>query len=110
MAKLPAQWQKSEKSLRAVQLVFEFSKAVSETIRREASRQGLTPSDQIREIIGLEVKKPQRPRLTVSLSAEDYGVLARKYGLDPQDRNAIREAIKEELIRYSRTEEKENGK
>ncbi len=101
MAGIPKKWQKSAQSLRAVQLVFEFNKNISELIRREASEQGMSPSDFIREIIGLPVKKPQRPRLTVSLSTQDYEILAQKYALTPDDKNAIRNAIKNELIGYS---------
>jgi len=105
MSDLPLKWKKSEKSLRAVQLVFEFGKGLNEVIRRQATQQGLSPSDKIREIIGLEVKKPKRPRLTVSLSEEDYTALAHKYHLNPVDKEAIRQAIKDELIHYSQQQD-----
>lgn len=101
MTELPGKWKKSEKSLRAVQLVFELNKSVSETIRQQASVQGLSTSDQIRTIIGLPVKKAQRPRLTVSLSTEDYRLLGHRYGLPPEDMGAIRDAIVRELLAFS---------
>ena len=96
---LPDNWNKSEKSLRAVQLVFEFSKTVSAAIRDEAYQQGLSPSDQIRTIIGLPAKQPKRPRLSVSLSEEDYRLLSARYGLE--DKQAIRQAITQEILDYA---------
>lgn len=101
MPQLPANWKKSEKSLRAVQLAFEFSKAVADTLRAHASQQGLSPSDQIRAIIGLSTKKPQRPRLTVSLSEEDYAQLSQRYGIPVEDKSAIREAIAQDILQFS---------
>lgn len=101
MADLPEKWKQSDNSIRAVQLAFEFSKTVADTLRNHAHSQGLSPSDQIRAIIGLETKKPKRPRLTVSLSTDDYDILAERYHLDRQDKAAIRKAISDELIEYS---------
>jgi hypothetical protein len=101
MSNLPNRWKKSESSIRAVQLAFEFSKAVSEVIRYQANQQGISPSDQIRSIIGLSVKKPKRPRLTVCLNETDYFILAERYQLPPDDRAGIRQAIAQELIRYT---------
>lgn len=97
---LPENWKKSEKSLRAIQVAFEFGTGVSETIRREANKNGLSTSDQIRKIVQLEVKTPKRPRLTVSLTEDDYQNLAQRYGLDAEDKPAIREAIRQELIEF----------
>jgi hypothetical protein len=101
MADLPDKWKKSEKSLKAFQLAFEFNKGISDTIRQQASKQGLSTSDQIRSIIGLRPKKPLRPRLTVSLSAEDYQALSIRYSISSTDKNAIRKAIADDLIAFS---------
>ena len=101
MKQLPNQWQKSNKSIRAVQLVFELNKSISDTIRQQANQHGLSPSDQIRSVIGLKTKAPKRPRLTVSLSEEEYQTLAERYNVPAGDRAAIRQAIAEELIAFS---------
>lgn len=101
MKQLPNQWQQSNKSIRAVQLVFELNKSISDTIRYQANKHGLSPSDQIRTVIGLQTKQPKRPRLTVSLSNEEYAALAARYNLPIEDRTAIRQAIAQELIAYS---------
>lgn len=110
MSELPNKWKKSEKSLRAVQLVFEFSRTVSEYIRNQAHAQGISPSDQIRSIIGLQVKKPQRPRLTVSLSENDYETLAKRYNTSPEDKGAIRDEIVKELLSFGEAAHKKRGK
>jgi hypothetical protein len=98
---LPDRWKKSDKNLRAIQLAFEFNEMIARIIREQANEQGLSASDQIRSIIGLEAKKPKRPRLTVSLSETDYEQLAKRYNLSPADKSGIRKAIAEELIAYS---------
>ncbi len=101
MGDLPKNWQHSEKSLKAVQLAFEFNQHISDAIRQQANEQGLSASDQIRQIIGLQPKKPIRPRLTVSLSEEDYHYLSQRYTLPIDDKAAIRKAIAAELIAFS---------
>ena len=98
---LPENWKKSSKSIRAIQIAFEFgSGVVSESIRAEANKNGLSTSDQIRKIIQLEIKPPKRPRLTVSLTEQDYQQLAERFLLDMNDKKAIREAIRNELIKF----------
>jgi hypothetical protein len=101
MVELPEKWKESEKSLRAVQLVFEFSRTVADAIREQAHAQGISTSDQIRRIIGLPAKKPQRPRLSVSLSEEDYVLLSARYGIPVEDKQALRQAIADEIIASS---------
>jgi len=96
-------WQPSDKNIRAMQLAFEFNQDVSQTIRNAANAKGISPSDQIRTVIGLEPKKPKRPRLTVSLSEQDYVQLSTRYGLAPEDKESIRKAIAQELIEYSKS-------
>ena len=97
--KRPETWTKSDKSIRAVQVIFELEQAQSRALRISAIQQDLSPSDYIREIVGLPRKKPVRPRLSISLSEEDYKILARRYKLKADEKDKIRERIKEELIK-----------
>ncbi len=96
--KLPKSWTGSEKSIRAVQVIFELEQAESRALRIRAIEQDLSPSDYIREIVGLPRKKPVRPRLSISLSVEDYEILAKRYNLNVNDKAEIRSKIKQELI------------
>jgi len=88
-------WKKSNKT---VQVVFELDQTVTYNIRKQAIEHGISPSDQIRAIIGLSSKKPKRPRLTVCLSDIDYEILAKRYNLSSHDKMGIRQAIADELI------------
>ena len=56
---------------------------------RESERLGLPVAD-----------RPKRPRLTVTLDAADYALLAERYGLPPDDRLGIKEAATRELIAF----------
>jgi len=98
------QWQAYSKAIRAIQVAFEFSGEMPDYIREVAAKNGLTPSDQIRKIIGLGYKKAKRPRLTISLREEDYIKLGKRYNLPPDDRRAIREKIREQLEMFYRNE------
>ena len=99
---LPKSWQKSEKNIRAVQVVFELDQKSSKNIRLAAIENDQSFSDQIRDILELPKKRPVRPRLSVSLSEQDYQVLAKRYGLKTTDKEAIRESMKKELMQFKR--------
>lgn len=102
--KVPQSWENSNKSIRAVQVVFELEQSESQALRIKAIELGLSPSDYIRDIIGLPRKKPVRPRLSVSLSEEDYIILAKRYNLKPDEKDLIRATIKKELINNHQSE------
>lgn len=99
--KLPEKWETSVKAMKAVQVAFDMDEKVQFEIRKQALEAGLSPSDQIRSILGLPVnKRPKRPRLTVSLNAADYIVLAEKYGLDPDQQLEIKKQLMQELANH----------
>jgi hypothetical protein len=98
----PARWTGSDDALRAVQVAFDVEQGVLNAVRKAAFENDLSTSDQIRQVLQLSTsKKPKRPRLTVSLTAEDYTVLGERFGLDPQNRLAIKERVVEELIHFA---------
>lgn len=104
--KLPEKWQSSVRAAQAVQVAFDMDEKLQYRIRREALDNGLSPSDQIRHILNLPTSaKPKRPRLTVSLSPEDYVHLAARYGLEPQQQLEIKHRVMDELLEYSATRE-----
>ena len=98
----PASWSKSDKSIRAVQVIFELGLESSRALRIQAIEQDLSPSDYIREVIGLPRKKPIRPRLSISLSAEDYQILGKRYQLMADEKEQIRSKIKQELLKITK--------
>ncbi|MFC1749025.1 hypothetical protein ACFL2V_09495 [Pseudomonadota bacterium] len=93
-----ATWKKQEKAIKATQIAFELEQQVAAHIQQMAVKEGLTSSNQIRKLIGLSYSPPKRPRLTVSLSPDDYEMLGKKYKTDPSDTLAIKRKIMEELL------------
>jgi len=99
--KIPEKWQSSVKAMKAVQVAFDMDEKIQLAIRKEALDAGLSPSDQIRDILGLPInKRPKRPRLTVSLAPDDYQVLAKKYQLEPEQQLEIKRKLMDDLIHH----------
>jgi hypothetical protein len=99
----PLRWQGSDNALRAVQVAFDVEEAVMEAVRVAAFEANVSTSTQIRDVLGLPVpaERPKRPRLTVTLSGDDYALLAGRYGLPDDDRLGIKEAATRELIGFA---------
>jgi hypothetical protein len=98
----PPRWRGTDEAIRAVQVAFDVEAAVLDAVRRAACESGLSTADQIRTVLGLEVlRRPKRPRLTVSLTPADYGILAERYGLAADDRLAIKERVTRDLIDFA---------
>ncbi len=105
--KTPERWDKSNPAIEAVkkasgqkkstQVIFELHDA-DDAFRLEACRHGLSPSDQLRDIFGLELAKKRRPRLSLSLSEDDWSNLAKRYKLKVVNRLAIRKRMEQELM------------
>jgi hypothetical protein len=94
----PKRWSESDRAIRATQVAFDVENEIIDTIKAKACEKGVTPSDMIRLILGLEVTaKRIRPRLTMSLKENDYQELAKKYGLKPSERLVIKAKIIEEI-------------
>jgi hypothetical protein len=92
-------WDKEKKAVKAVQVAFDLGEEVSHHIRLEALQKGINPPDRIREILGLAVNsKPVRPRLSISLTDDDFDSLAQSFGVSPNDRLRIRQYAAEKLI------------
>ncbi|MGB1263463.1 MAG: hypothetical protein ACPG52_11165 [Cognaticolwellia sp.] len=99
--KIPEKWQSSVKAVKAVQVAFDMDEKIQLAIRQQALEAGISPSEQIRDILGLPTnKRPKRPRLTVSLSPVDYQLLAEKYNLLPEQQLEIKKKLMDDLIHY----------
>ena len=107
---LPKKWQASDKAMRAIQVAFYVDEQVQNKIRQDACMQGISPSDMIRQITSLPVSSPpKRPRLTASLNAEDYRLLAERYNLHPEDTLEIKRRVMQELIEYATSGDSDCG-
>jgi len=102
--KLPKKWQQSAKVVKAVQIAFDMDSKLQYSIRRSALDEGISPSEKIRDLLALPTnKKPKRPRLTVSLSADDYSQLGERYGIPADNQLAIKKSVVEELTKFAST-------
>lgn len=98
----PARWSGSDDAIKAVQVAFDVEQTVMEAVRSAAFHNDVSPSEQIRRLLELPThERPKRPRLTVTLSGEDYELLGARYGLSAEDRLAIKERVTAELIRFA---------
>ncbi|QDE32500.1 MULTISPECIES: hypothetical protein [Shewanella] len=98
---LPETWLKNQQAAKATQVAFDLDEKLQYSIRKAALDKGVSPSDQIRTILGLSVsKRPKRPRLTVSLNAEDYVILAQKYGLESESQLEIKKRVLDDLVNF----------
>ncbi len=96
--------------MRSVQVAFDVEKQVIDAVRYAAFENQVSPSDQIRKILGLPcTSKPVRPRLTVSLSDADYAILAERFGADVEDKRKIKEALHEALITFAKKQKSRNN-
>ena len=103
---LPEKWQQSAKVVKAVQIAFDMDSKLQYSIRRSALDKGVSPSEQIRHLLDLPThKKPKRPRLTVSLSGEDYQLLSQRYGIAATEQLEIKKQVIEELTQFAKHSE-----
>lgn len=108
--KIPEKWESNVKAMKAVQVAFDMDEHFQMAIRREALNAGLSPSDQIRTILGLPTnRRPKRPRLTVSLSPADYEVLAEKYNLSPDQQLEIKRKLMDDLIVHVQAQDQQDN-
>lgn len=95
-------WEKQKTAIRATQLAFDLSAQVQKTIKKQAIDADFTPSDMIRNILGLEVKsKKTRQRLTFYLNDEELAALAKRYKISAEDKIAIKQKVAEDLINFA---------
>jgi len=100
-SKLPDKWKGEERAAKAIQVAFDVGFEVQTVIRKEALDCMLSPSDRVRQILGLTVtSRPKRPRLSISLTDDDFFALGENYGISPNDRVAIKQKAAAYLIEY----------
>lgn len=91
------------KTVKTTQVAFNLSASSRKKLRVEAAMDDMTPSEKAKEALGLRlVTKKVRPKLILKLTDEEFTFLAEKYGVDPEDKLAIRDKAAEEIIdKYS---------
>ncbi|WP_228553276.1 MULTISPECIES: hypothetical protein [Pseudoalteromonas] len=84
-------------------MAFDLTTEVQKSLKKQAIDEELTPSDMIRKILDLEVKsKKTRQRLSFNLTDEEIALLAQRFGVDPDDKRAVKQQVASLLInRYT---------
>ena len=99
-------WEVEKRAIKAVQIAFDVGHDVNRQIRLEAVERGINPPDRVRQILGLPVNsKPIRPRLSISLSDDDFVALAQEFGVSVDDKLKIRQLAAEKLISHLEIED-----
>ncbi|HEA17689.1 MAG: hypothetical protein ACTH4U_15495 [Pseudoalteromonas prydzensis] len=102
MSNTKDKWLRQEQAVRATQMAFDLSSEVQKSIKKQAIDQELTPSDMIRKILALEVKsKKTRQRLSFNLNDEEIALLAERFGVDVDDKRAVKQQVAELLIAHT---------
>jgi len=103
-------WESEKRAVKAVQIAFDVGDDVNRKIRFEAVERGINPPDRVRQILGLPVNpKPVRPRLSISLSGDDFRILAAEFNVAVEDKLRIRQLAAEKLIAHLEFEDGENS-
>lgn len=95
--KIPKRFTTSDRQIKKMQLAFEFAESIEKGLKAEAMQNNLSPTAQLRKILGLPVDMPIKPRLSVTLSDADRQLLAERYHIDPDDRAFLRLNISREV-------------
>ncbi len=96
-------WLREEKAVKSIQLAFDVAEEVQYQVRREALDAGISPSDRIREILGFPISSRRiRPMLTISLSSEDFSLLAERFDIDADEKLTIKQKAAEVLVGHVR--------
>lgn len=100
MSEEDGKWARQAKAARATQVAIDVSEQVHNYIQLASVKNKLKPSDYIRKSLDLPYKKSKiRPRLTFSLTESDYALLGQKFGIDPEDKIAIKHAVGQFLMK-----------
>lgn len=106
MSKSNQKWDKQAQAAKATQVAFDVSESVHNYIQLQSVKDQLKPSDYIRKVLGLDFKRKKvRPRLTVTLNEDDYESLGKAFGIEPDDRIAIKHAVTKRLIEIAENKE-----
>lgn len=79
---------------------------VANRIIDEAIRQEMRINDVVRKVIGLPVSQQESVQIPVTLTDQDYSLLAIRYGISASDQEAIKRRITEELADFSGAKKK----
>ena len=97
MADTSSRFQAERRALGKIQLHLEFRQTLLRRVRMAAAAENLSYADFVRKAVGLPHAKIQRPRISLSFSAQDLAALARRYGKSPAQPGVLKRCVMDEL-------------
>lgn len=86
-------WREQEDALNKIQLTFDLNESVDRQVRLDAVAKGDSPSNIIRQLLGLTSKPPIRSRVGISLNQDDILALSKRLKVDPDDNRALKRRL-----------------
>ena len=86
-------WVSERKALKKIQMHFTFTAHASKLLKIDAVNEKMSTTNYLRKLIGLTFVQDARDRIGISLSAEDFEILAERYEVDASDRDAIKRKV-----------------
>jgi hypothetical protein len=77
------------------QLSFDFDESVMSKIKEISIRDGISPNDVVRRVIGLDVNPPKRPRISLSITQSELEKLSGEMDVNVNDSSKLKRNIKE---------------
>lgn len=77
------------------QLSFDLDESIMSKIKEISIRDGISPNDVVRRVIGLEVSPPKRPRISLSVTQSELEKLSGEMNVNPEDSTKLKKSIKE---------------
>ena len=93
----PGRFQGEREALGKIQVHLEFQRALLRRVRMAAAAENLSYSDYVRKTVGLPYAKIQRPRISLSFSAQDLRRLAMRYDQSADQPAILKRCVMEEI-------------
>jgi hypothetical protein len=76
------------------QLSFDLEDGIMSKIKSISIRDGISPNDVVRRVIGLDVSKPKRPRISLSMTQSELIQVSSEMDINPDDSGQLKRSIK----------------
>ena len=90
-------FQTERRALKKIQVHFEFRQSLLRKVRLAAAAEDLSHSDYVRKLVGLPFSKIQRPRISLSFSDADLGILAERYAQPGAEAQVLKHCVLKEI-------------
>lgn len=76
------------------QLSFDLNDSLMAKIKSVSIRDGISPNDVVRRVMGLDVSPPKRPRISLSMTHKELIKVSEDMDIDPENSGQLKKNIK----------------